>query len=293
MVMNSLQLSDRKITPRNSRETHIDSKLTLSQQFLENLDTIDMVIQTYECVEYHQLHHGIYHVEKLGHMIAAHEVGPVCTPTEPEEILVQKLARFCPASSADFWSRTEIRGQLSCHILHELIPVLAVIKGLQKGPSLNNPSYVYPGLGVQRHPQKVRKLEEEGLKKQNNWHPLVIVDELSRPRLIGQLSVGNRDMVCVGDPAYLIGVVDVIAGEVCRAPTVDWVTGVLLGGDYDREYHHDEGCVAMGESVREVVVISQEAAIAERGKAQTTEELFHVRLKGVGIQWCSLRLFLR
>jgi len=62
------------------------------------------------------------------------------------------------------------------------------------------------------------------LEEQNEWHPLVVADELS---VLGDVkpffrdSLFNGQVVCVADPADGVRIVAVTVGELRRTPAVD------------------------------------------------------------------------
>ena len=67
--------------------------------------------------------------------------------------------------------------------------------------------------------------------------------------LVGQV-------VRVGHPAYLVGEVFVVVGEVGRAPAVDRVANVLLRTNHDREDDEYESGVLVVEAIDDVIVAS-------------------------------------
>ena len=123
------------------------------------------------------------------------------------------------------------------------------------------------------------QLKQKCLEEKNQWDPLVVVDHLSWVGLVREGQGIEGDVVGVGHPADLIGVVHVVTGEVGGAPAVDGVPRVGFGGDDDGEDAQHEGGVAVREAVCEVVIVTQKAARSEGRETETTKELLHVDLK--------------
>ena len=81
------------------------------------------------------------------------------------------------------------------------------------------------GILVEDAPEEAGQVEEQGLDEQHDWHPLVVVDHLLWSFLGDVLA--ERQVVRVGHPADLVGVIFIVVGEVTGDPTVDLLAYVL------------------------------------------------------------------
>ena len=111
------------------------------------------------------------------------------------------------------------------------------------------------GLGHEM-PDHERHVEEECHERQDEGHPLVVVDHvLARLVRIGQRVVGGH-VVGVGDPADVVGVLDHGAGELRRRPAGDGRAHELRAAHQQGEHDQHAHCVAVAQAVREVIVLN-------------------------------------
>jgi len=151
--------------------------------------------------------------------------------------------------------------------------------------SLDDAADVDAGVRVQRAPDEYRQVEQQRLHEQDHRYPLVVGDHRPLVRLVlpGHVLV-ERQVVRVADPAVVVGVLLVVAGEVRRDPAADRVADELLGGDDQREDDEDRRRVAVRQPVGEVVVL---ASLNVRHAADHSHDLVH-RCSSSHISHCAV-----
>ena len=102
-------------------------------------------------------------------------------------------------------------------------------------------------------PNHAGHVVEQRLHQQHHRHPLVVADSSSRRALLPGQRVGF-EVVGVREPAVLVRVLLVIAGEVGRAPAVYRGTHVLRTADQDDARDQYDNGVPVVQSIGEVVV---------------------------------------
>ncbi len=118
---------------------------------------------------------------------------------------------------------------------------------------------VSPSQFVKELPQQVRHVKQHRLEHQDERHPLVVVDHVTR---LGPCSGRIRDLlgvegqvVGVGHPAYLVCVLDVVVGELRWSPAVDLVSDELPRERDARHEREQERRVLVVQAIHHVVVL--------------------------------------
>jgi len=108
------------------------------------------------------------------------------------------------------------------HVAHVLLADLVLVHGLVVARRLHDVPHVDAGAARERAPGDVGNVEEEGLREQDERHPLVVLELEALADLVGlgQLLV-QRDVVGVGHPADVVDVLFVVAWGIL-APLLGW-----------------------------------------------------------------------
>ena len=117
----------------------------------------------------------------------------------------------------------QIAIHLAKHVAHGFILILTITQRLRR---VDDVIKVKAGVVIEHAPHETRRIEQQRLHEQHDRHPLVIVYHLLG-RLVRYLAVDGQ-VVGVGNPADLVGVVLVVVGEVAGHPAMDRFTHVLF-----------------------------------------------------------------
>ena len=243
-----------EVAQRHAGEALRRRPVPASDQTLDDVGAVQVVLHAEEGVQHEQLTDGVRHVDHLDDEVRRRQIVAVEAAADEAAHARDHVLGADAAARPVVALRQQVAVHLVDDVADRLLAYLQVRRLRAHVRRVHDRRQVDARTFVEEAPEKARHEGEEGLEHEDERHPLVVADHLVvflqheavlRDRLV------HRQVVGVRHPADGVRVVLMAVREVRWTPTADRLADELLRADEEREAHeHDDG-----ELVRQAVHI--------------------------------------
>lgn len=254
--MDILHLSNVKVTHCHSWKSVRCRPLITNDEVLKNLESINIIFCGQEFIQHEQLTDCVGYVHHLHEQVHSYQIVPVPLPTKKRQLSRQDVSQLYTTRMPTLPLVVQTPVNMPHHVFYSPYPDLRTLILGVTGQTYN-PVNVDARLTIEESPYNTWDVEHECLDEEHNWYPLV-VGELFFCSLVmlNWDDFIHGDVICIGDPADVVRVVDMCPCELGRTPAPDWVAYVLSSTDDHCENYEYSCCIKMVHSVNQIVIIA-------------------------------------
>lgn len=222
-----------------------------------HVNSIQMEIGSKKSVKSEKLSDDVGDEDQLAEEVEHRKVVSIATTADQAARTGDEMLETDRAPCAVLTLARQVPVHLLCHVFQGFFSALGKFRALECLSGLHNVVDVDSGAAIKRTPDHNRHVEKKSLNQKDHRHPLVVWDH--QPLLVFMLFRNvllEGKVVCISDPAVIVGVLFMISREMGRYPAVNGVAHILLCADNYGENHTYGSGETMVETVGKIIIIS-------------------------------------